>query len=276
LLWRNERDPYRILVSEIMLQQTQVSRVLIKYPIFLKKFPSLKKLASARSADVIRAWEGMGYNNRVLRLQKLAVDVLQKHGGTIPTEITQLESLPGIGRYTAHAVACLAFGQHVPVVDVNVKRVLTRLFYSRYRIAPDDETMWTAAASMLPSRDAHNWNQALMDFGATICTAIRPRCADCPLVDLCPSAHRVRRRSPAAAIPEPGRDGVPNRIYRGRIVQVLRELGSGKTIGIHALGKNIRPEFIVADEPWLRSLIHGLQNDGLLQIHAGNKISLPG
>jgi A/G-specific adenine glycosylase len=259
-----------------MLQQTQVSRVLTKYPRFLKRFPSLKRLANARISDVIKAWEGMGYNNRVLRLQRLAVTVLDEHRGRIPESIQELEALPGIGRYTAHALACFSFGQQVPVVDTNIKRVLTRFCYPRSRRpTPKEEDIWDLAASLLPRRHSHDWNQALMDLGATICTAAQPKCDLCPLVDLCPSAHRVSQRKRAARKPEPGRDGIPNRIYRGRTIQALRELKTCSGMTRTVVARKIKPNFTSVDRRWLESLLQGLQNDGLIQIRSGNRISLP-
>ena len=276
LPWRNEDDPYRVLVSEVMLQQTQVSRVLTKYPRFLKRFPSLRKLADAKTSDVIKAWEGMGYNNRALRLQRLAVTVLDEHRGRIPGNIQELEALPGIGRYTAHALACFSFGQQVPVVDTNIKRVLTRLrFPQRRRPAPKEEDIWDLAESLLPRRQSHDWNQALMDLGATICTAARPKCDLCPLVDLCPSAHRVDTRIRTPRKPEPKRDGIPNRIYRGRVIQAFRELRTRGGMAPTALARKIKPDFTSVDRRWFASLIRGLQKDGLIQIRAGNRISLP-
>ena len=276
LPWRNENDPYRVLVSEVMLQQTQVSRVLAKYPRFLKRFPSLKKLARAKTSEVIKAWEGMGYNNRALRLQRLAVTVLNEHRGRIPGTIRELEALPGIGRYTAHALACFSFGQQVPVVETNIRRVLTRLQSpQRRRPAAKEEDIWDLAKSLLPRRHSHDWNQALMDLGATICTAARPKCDLCPLVDLCPSAHRVIMQPRRPKKPEPGRDGIPNRIYRGRVIQALRELRTRGGIARTALARKIKPDFTSVDRRWLESLLRGLQDDGLIHIRAGKRISLP-
>jgi A/G-specific adenine glycosylase len=258
-----------------MLQQTQVSRVLTKYPKFLAQFASLKRLATARTSDVIKAWEGMGYNNRALRLQRLATTVIEKHHGKLPRHLHELVTLPGIGRYTAHAVACFAFGQRVPVVDTNIKRVLTRVCLPKSRVVPGDDAIWTLAHALLPQRRSHDWNQALMDLGATICTAARPACDRCPLAAFCPSAYRVRAKKPLTATSEPARDGIPNRIYRGRIIQALRELGTGKTIVSAALAQSVKPGFRLSDRTWFDSLLLNLQNDGLLQIRAGNKISLP-
>ena len=275
LPWRNEPDPYRLLISEFMLQQTQVSRVLTKYPQFLRRFPSLKKLARAKTSDVIKAWEGLGYNNRALRLQRLALIVLKEHRGRLPGSIEELKALPGIGRYTAHAVACFSFGQHVPVVDTNVKRVLSRVSSPTGRAPASDADMWVLAESMLPQRHSHDWNQGLMDLGAIICTAAMPKCALCPLVKLCPSAHRVRRRKPGPAKSEPGRDGTPNRIYRGRAIQALRELKAHETMTFAVLGRKMKPDFRPGDRQWFGSLLRGLQKDGLVRIRDGNRISLP-
>ena len=259
-----------------MLQQTQVSRVLTMYPRFLKRFSSFRKLAFARTSDVIRAWQGMGYNNRALRLQKLSMIVTKNHGGKLPNTIPELEALPGIGRYTAHAIASFAFGQHVPIVDTNIRRVLMRLCHRespRRHLREND--VWKLAESLLPRRHSHDWNQALMDLGSTICTAANPGCDICPLEKLCSSAHVVERRRAVAGRVERGRDGIPNRIYRGRIVQALRELKAGETIKRSALAGKIKPGFKSVDGRWLDSLLKGLKKDGLIRLHPRTKISLP-
>jgi A/G-specific adenine glycosylase len=277
LPWRNERNPYRILVSEIMLQQTQVSRVLTKYPRFLGLFPSLKMLARARTSDVIKAWEGLGYNSRAPRLQRLAAVVFDKHRGRLPKSIPELRALPGIGRYTAHALACFAFGQRVPVVDTNIERVLSRVFPPKARSgAPGGNDTWALAESLLPRRHSQDWNQALMDLGAMICTSARPQCDICPLVELCRSAHMVQRSRTGAANSEPGRDGIPNRIYRGRMIQALREMKSGEAVTISALARRTKQDFRSVDRRWFDSLIRALEKDGLLCIKGGNKVTLPG
>ena len=276
LPWRNEHNPYRILVSEVMSQQTQVSRVLTKYLQFLRRFPTLKKLAQARTSDVIRAWEGMGYNNRALRLRKLAIVVLDKHRGRLPESIRELQELPGIGRYTAHALACFSFGQKVPIVDTNIRRVLTRVFPPKGRTPlQGDEDIWILARTLVPRRHSHDWNQALMDLGATICTAAQPKCDLCPLVEVCPSAHHVRRRHSGAKKSEPGRGGIPNRIYRGRTIQALRELKRHEVINLSVLYRKVKPDFKSEDRRWFESLLRSLQKDGLVHLCAGNRISLP-
>ncbi|HTY37544.1 MAG TPA: A/G-specific adenine glycosylase [Bacteroidota bacterium] len=260
-----------------MLQQTQVSRVLWKYPEFLRKYSTFKKLAESTPADAIRAWRGMGYNNRVLRLRSLSQVVVRKYRGKLPEDVHALESLPGIGKYTARAVACFAFGKQVAVVDTNVERVLRRLYPERIhpkRSTPRD--IWDVAADHLPRGRAHDWNQGLMDFGAMICTAVQPRCKQCPLNQLCPSAHKVSRH-PRLLVPrkEPGRAGIPNRIYRGKTVEALRTLSAGSSMSTLSLARIIVPDFSVRDRAWFQLLLKNLEHDGMVRFRGRNRISLP-
>jgi A/G-specific adenine glycosylase len=172
LPWRHTRDPYAILVSEVMLQQTQVPRVVPRYVAWLQRWPAVEALAAATPADVIRAWEGLGYNRRAINLHRCARRVVELGG--FPQEPAGLERLPGIGPYTAAAIACFAFGAQVAAPDVNARRVLARAFGD-----PDLPP---------PPGRAYDWNQALFDLGSTICIARRPRCDACPLAAGCPSA----------------------------------------------------------------------------------------
>lgn len=279
LPWRGEKNPYRILVSEIMLQQTQVNRVLVKYPLFLKRFPTLEKLANAQASTVIRAWQGMGYNNRAVRLQQLAKRVVNDLGGRLPTAPAELNRLPGVGRYTAHAVACLAFKQPLPVVDTNVARVLGRLFPKKLKRTGaqrrDVSPIWATAAGILPRARASEWNQALMDLGSQICTARAPDCGTCPVSKLCPSAHRPLPTNVAALKREPGRDGVPNRIYRGRVVEILRSLKRGQRLRAPDLGRRVKEEFGEKDGAWLHRLLNDLERDGLVRLRGnGSTVSV--
>ncbi len=172
LPWRETRDPYAILVSEIMLQQTQVARVTGRYAAWLERWPTVGSLADASAADVVRAWSGLGYNRRALNLQRAARAVVERGG--FPDTVAGLLELPGVGPYTARAVACFAFGAEVTALDVNVKRVLVRAF-GRDDVAPPAGLAW-------------EWNQALFDLGAQLCLARVPRCLHCPLANGCPSA----------------------------------------------------------------------------------------
>jgi A/G-specific adenine glycosylase len=274
LPWRGERNPYRILISEVMLQQTQVGRVLQKYPQFLKRFPGFATLARAHTSSVIRAWKGMGYNNRSVRLQRLAQILCTEGDGRLPRTIEELQLLPGIGKYTAHALACLAFDQHLPVVDTNIKRVLGRLFPHQAKRMD----IWKLAEMTLPGRHAHIWNQALMDLGATICTSLSPACDSCPVAMLCPSAFRIQKQNSALTRTEPLRNGLPNRIYRGRIVDVLRNSPRRKFIPATRLGNQIKDSYSTQDDAWLLRLMKSLEKDGLIVMRytrAGIAASLP-
>lgn len=257
-----------------MLQQTQVSRVLQMYPRFLSRFPDLATLARAKTSSVIRSWKGMGYNNRSVRLQQLAKSVLGEYGGRLPRTVAELQTLPGVGRYTAHALACLVYDQHVPVVDTNVKRVLSRIFPFQAR----KRDIWNLAEMALPSTKAQRWNQALMDLGATICTSANPKCRDCPVAKLCPSAFRMKRRIARPAKTEPSRDGLPNRIYRGRVIDVLRHFPNRDYVSLPRLGRKVKDSYSKLDEQWLEWLMKGLEKDGLVILRKtprGYAASLP-
>ncbi len=276
LPWRNEKNPYRVLVSEVMLQQTRVARVLVKYLEFLRKFPTFTKLAQARTSEVIRTWRGMGYNSRALRVQALSRIIVSDFGGKLPHDVESLLQLPGIGRYTAHAIACFAFGKTVAVVDTNIVRVLGRLYPVRKEMSPPQQAeVWTLAEQHLPRTSAHNWNQALMDLGATICTAARPQCEICPLKSLCPSAHNLPRNDTRQPRREPGRNGVPNRIYRGKAIEILRDLRPGKSISSSSLARKILTGYNGQDQRWFLALLKGLERDGLVRMKRRSRLSLP-
>jgi len=191
LPWRRTRDPYRVAVSEFMLQQTQVSRVEGFYHDFLARFPTVHHLADAAPAAVREAWEGLGYYARARNLQRTARIVVQEHGGRLPDDRQTIRQLPGIGRYTAGAVLSIAFGQDEPIVDTNAARVLRRWFGVRPRRGPAalQRRLWDLAGHVTPAGAAGDFNQAIMDLGATICQARRADCARCPVRVGC--AHRA-------------------------------------------------------------------------------------
>lgn len=188
LPWRNTRDPYRILVSEVMLQQTQVSRVTEYWPRFLAEFPTLPILAAAPPRRVREAWAGLGYYRRAANLHRLARTVTDDHDGLLPHTVAELRALPGVGPYTAGAVAAFAFELPEPAIDTNVHRVLRRVFHPRLRPGARGTTKLTALARRLLPRAGHDaWstNQALMELGALICTARVMRCGECPVRPVC-------------------------------------------------------------------------------------------
>ncbi len=265
-----------------MLQQTQVARVLEKYPRFLRRFPSMHSLARAPLRDVILEWRGMGYNNRAVRLHALAATLVRRNM-SVPRSEESLLELPGIGKYTAHAILSSVHGLAVPVVDVNIRRLLSRVFWSMRSTSEmrSEKEIWLAAGRVLPRRSVYDWNQGLMDLGATICTARRPACDRCPLAGECASRLSMERARPGVRVEgkksEPGLRGVPNRIYRGRIVEALR--GSRRGLFAGALGKEIREDFSVEDLPWLAHILEGLERDGLVRVRcpgasAGTRVIL--
>ena len=193
LPWRRTRDPYSVLVSELMLQQTQVSRVLGFYGRFLAEFPDLRTLADARPARVRRAWEGLGYYARARNLHALSREVMVTHDGVMPNEPHVLRELPGVGAYTAGAVASFAFQKRAALVDTNVARVLRRVFSPRAK----PKRLWSIAESILPRSGRAAWthNQAVMELGALVCVARTPKCGVCPVRGVCHSAPAFERPS---------------------------------------------------------------------------------
>jgi A/G-specific adenine glycosylase len=233
LPWRRTRDPYAVLVSEVMLQQTQVARVVPRYLAWLERWPGAQDLAAATPADVLREWVGLGYNRRALRLREACV-VVARDGW--PRTAAGLRALPGVGPYTAAAVASFAFGEQVAAVDVNVARVSARLGH-----APE---------ALVPPGRADVFNHAMMDLGATVCTARRPRCEVCPVAGPCPSAGAVVAAPPARGPRQRFEDS--DRFARGRIVAALAagdplpaDLGEARTQ--RALAGLVRDGLVVRD-----------------------------
>ncbi len=200
LPWRRTRDPYHVAVSEFMLQQTQVSRVEAYYHRFLAAFPTLESLAAAPPSAVREAWDGLGYYRRAANLHALARVVAASPDGRIPTDPSRLRTLPGVGRYTAGAIASFAFEQRAPAVDTNVDRVIRRAFHPRLGHATRDaHRIWDTAMQLLPrtGRAAWAFNQGIMELGAVVCTARRMPCGDCPVRRDCATGRRrlATRRS---------------------------------------------------------------------------------
>ena len=189
LPWRKTTDPYKILVSEIMLQQTQVDRVIPKYHEFLERYPTLQRLAKASPQQVRRLWYPLGYNYRPLRLRGIAREAVTKYDGRLPDTLDGLMALDGVGRYTAGAVMSFAYRKDAPILDTNVERLLARLFGVRgdTKRGPARNRLWALAADVIPRGKAYIFNQALMDFGAMVCTARKPACPACVMRSFCRS-----------------------------------------------------------------------------------------
>ena len=189
LPWRRTSDPYHILVSEMMLQQTQVDRVVPKYHEWLDKYPSLGALAAAPEQEVAEAWRPLGYNIRPRRLHAIARESVARYGGSLPSDEATLLSFKGIGAYTSGAIRSFAFGQRAAIVDTNVARVLFRVFVARgdAKAHAMRQHLWDVSGVLVPRKHVFDFNQALMDLGATVCVARKPKCPVCPLAGMCRS-----------------------------------------------------------------------------------------
>ena len=267
LPWRWIRDPYSILVSEVMLQQTQVDRVLPYYARFLDRFPTVQALARAATSDVIRIWSGLGYNRRAVNLQRAARTVVDELGGDFPEDPADLRKLPGVGAYTAGAIAAFAFERDVAFLDTNMRRVIARVNFGSESVSEADAI--ESASMLLPPGHGWVWNQALIEFGALQCTARRPACIICPLRDDCaayPTIQVTLQQKFASSNPVKTETfESTTRYFRGRIVEALRALPEDDPGGISLpdLGLKVREDFSPENLPWLRELVDGLERDGL-------------
>lgn len=261
LPWRLTRDPYAVLVSEVMLQQTQVERVLPYYDAWLERWPDFAALAAAPVAEVIRAWRGLGYNRRALSLHRLAIAVVGQHEGELPTDARALLALPGIGEYTASAVRCFARGEQVRVADTNISRVVARaiLGAASQRDVPA-RALAETLDSLLPARNARDHNLALMDLGALVCTARSPACAACPLEATCAWRAAGHPAATSTARPTP-RFETTARYARGRIIDALREAPAAT----HELTAMLP----VPHHERVATYLHALQRDGLIREESG-------
>jgi A/G-specific adenine glycosylase len=269
LPWRATRDPYRVLVAEVLAQQTQAARAAAAWPRFLERFPDVQALASAAPAEVLRAWQGLGYNRRALALRRTAQAVVERGGW--PDTVEELAALPGVGPYTARAVACFALGLPVAPVDTNVARVLARSL-----TGTDPSQLTPAARQRLADHalapDAWSWSSALMDVGALHCRP-RPRCGGCPLELTC----RWRALGPAAPPPRPKGQGpfaTSDRRWRGAVVRAL----AGAADGLDRAALADAVQAAGADRPagWFDGLLARLESEGLVAAGPDGRLRLPG
>jgi A/G-specific adenine glycosylase len=271
LPWRATRDPYRVLVAEVLAQQTQAARAAAAWPRFLERFPDVHALAAAAPAEVLRAWQGLGYNRRALALRRTAQAVVERGGW--PGTVEELAGLPGVGPYTARAVSCFALGLRVAPVDTNVARVLVR------SLAGTDPADLTAAArqrladqALPPAADPWAWSSALMDVGALHCRP-RPRCAGCPLEATC----RWRALG-AAAPPSRPRAQAPfatsDRRWRGAVVRALAAAPGG--LDRAALAAAVQATAAGRPAGWFDALVARLEAEGMVATGADGRLRLPG
>ncbi len=277
--WRESGDPYHALVAAVMAQQTQMSRVMPSYERFIAAFPTVDTLAEASPAEVIRAWAGMGYNQRAVRLHRAARQI--KASGW-PHRAEELARIDGIGPFTAAIISSFAFGEPAACVDTNVRRVLGRLAGDE---SIDGRQLQALADAAMSRRAPARWNQALMDYGARVCI-VRPRCRECVVAAWCPSRERYRQpetrvaeeRATYTAKPPPARRQPPfeesARYYRGRIIDVLRDLPPGATVRIDELPRLIANGRAAPSAAVTRELVAALERAGLATVRAG-AASLP-
>jgi A/G-specific adenine glycosylase len=274
LPWRRTRDPWRVLVSEVMLQQIQVKRAVPFYERFLTRFPTVESLAEAPLAEAIRVWEDLGRYRRVVYLHRTARIVMEEHDGKVPSNPEELVELPGIGPYTAGAVACFAHERDAAFLDTNMRRVLHRYFFGlKATTTATDKELLRVAGELVPPKRGWRWNQALMETGALVCTARRPRCEGCPLREGC----RARVEAMSAGWPKPERKTPArryedtNRYYRGRVLARLREAShaGSRGIALRELGRQIKQDFDEQDFRWLKAAVESLCADGLVKVESG-------
>ena len=267
LPWRRDASPWAVMVSEFMLQQTPVSRVLPVYEAWVERWPTPAALAAESPGEAVRAWGRLGYPRRALRLHAAATAIVERHGGEVPDSLDELLALPGVGAYTAAAVSSFAFGRREAVLDTNVRRVFARVVGGeQFPSATVTTAERDLAGALLPIRDAHRWAAATMELGALVCTARSPRCDECPVADLC--------RWRAAGYPAydgPARRGQAwhgtDRQCRGRLMAVLRDAPG--PVPKSAL------DLVWADAQQRERALDGLVADGLVEPLANGTYALP-
>ncbi len=261
LPWRNTQDVYCITVAEMMLQQTNVPKVIEKYNTFIKKWSCIKNLAYATQKDVVLEWQGLGYNRRAIYLHKIAQIVMIEYGGVFPRNSEELESLPGIGPYTSRSILIFAYNAPIATCDVNINRLVRRLNGKKKM---SDQKLMQLAEYLLPQKYSRDWHNALMDIASTICTKRSAHCTECPLYDNCRSFPNpddyVKNVKREVGRSEQGKH-IPRRIYRGRIVEYLRKRnGTVNDIG-NAIKKDWNNEH---DVKWLTKILYTLEKEDMI------------
>ena len=263
---RHAAEPWPILVAEVMSQQTQIERIGPAWERFVGQWPEPRGLAAAETRDLLRAWAGLGYNRRALALREAARTIVREHGGRVPGTVTELERLPGVGPYTARAVAASAFGVPVAPLDVNVRRVVGRVVGE----AVPPARLQDLADGLVSRDDPRAWVDAVMDLAATVCTARAPRCAACPLAGMCRSATSIGEAARTPAPRETRATAAPpttpfkrtNRWLRGRLLATVRDAPAGSWVDApDGLGEHDRDAVLAA--------LRGLERDGFVDVRDG-------
>ena len=259
---RQATEPWSILVAEVMSQQTQIERIGPAWTRFVARWPDPRGLAAAETRDLLRAWAGLGYNRRALALREAARTIVREHGGQVPDTVPVLERLPGVGPYTARAVAASAFGVPVAPLDVNVRRVVGRVVGE----AVPPARLQDLADGLVSRDDPRAWVDAVMDLAATVCTARAPRCAACPLAGMCRSASSIGEAARATPTPAPASPATlfkrTNRWLRGRLLATVRDAPAGSWVDApDGLGEHDRDAVLAA--------LHGLERDGFVEFRDG-------
>ncbi|HSL77515.1 MAG TPA: hypothetical protein VK867_11255 [Candidatus Limnocylindrales bacterium] len=273
LAFRRTSDPYAVLVSEVIAQQTQAERAAARWERFMARFPTVEVLAAASPADVLREWQGLGYDRRGLALWRAAGVIAERYGGRVPASIDALEALPGVGPYTARAVGAIAFGLPVGAVDVNVRRVVSRVLGGKGGLSTTE--VQRTADAIASSTDPATWTHAVMDFGATVCRPRDPRCDDCPIRTKCAMATTGTGRPDASA--RATRPAAPfhatNRWLRGHILDRLRQASDDAwvaldgPIGLHELDRVRRAAAALAADGMIEIRSHGVDVQARLATH---------
>lgn len=264
LPWRNTEDPYPILVSEVMLQQTQVDRVIPKYYAFLQRFPTIETLARAERSEVIKEWSGLGYNRRAVYLHEFAKKIAEL--SKWPNKPDELMKLPGIGPYTSKSVLVFAHNADETLIEANIRRIYLRIFLGNPETNPAKE-IEALAIKHTPRGKSRDWHNALMDFGSQICTAKNPSCDICPVMKECVSTDTLTKdemQQIASSIfkTKQSKFEGSNRWYRSKIVKLLQKKD---TVTISSLGKKIKDDYRKDDLAWLCQIVDGLVRDGLIK-----------
>ncbi|GAC1306948.1 MAG: A/G-specific adenine glycosylase [Vulcanimicrobiaceae bacterium] len=276
LPWRTDRAAYRVVVAEFMLQQTQVDRVVPLFEAFVGRWPSFAPLADASQADVVRAWAGLGYNSRAIRLHRLARTVREHYGGHLPEDEATLRSLPGIGAYTARAIRAFAFDADVVALDTNIRRIVHRTHFGlEWPPLASVPELDSVASALVPRGGGYAFNSALMDLGATLCSARAPKCLLCPLQASCAAAPidagALARAAARYAPVRPPQARLPfeatTRYVRGRVIERLRALGPGEAITLPTLARELDAQLVPAHrEPAaFAAIVAGLERDGFVE-----------